>query len=41
MLLTVYDHPDHEGLYLITRVDHKGSQSAAVEYGSQVKGVNL
>ncbi|MDI4668970.1 type VI secretion system tip protein VgrG [Pseudoalteromonas shioyasakiensis] len=39
MLLTVYDHPDHKGLYLITRVDHKGSQSAAVEYGSQVKGL--
>nr|WP_257326857.1 type VI secretion system tip protein TssI/VgrG [Pseudoalteromonas rhizosphaerae] len=39
MILTIYDHPDHNGQYLVVRVDHKGSQQAGVEYGANVKGL--
>lgn len=39
MRLNIYDHPEHDGQYLVTRVEHKGSQNAAVEYGSNVKGL--
>ena len=39
MQLKIYDHPEHDGQYLVTRVEHKGSQNAAVEYGSNVKGL--
>ncbi|NMR26340.1 type VI secretion system tip protein VgrG [Pseudoalteromonas sp. NEC-BIFX-2020_015] len=39
VIVTIFDHNDHNGQYLVVRVDHKGSQQSGVEYGANVKGL--
>ncbi len=39
MMLNVYDHPDYNGSFFVTRVEHKASQGQGVEYGMNVKGL--
>jgi len=39
VIVSIFDHPDHDGQYLVVRVEHKGSQQSGVEYGANVKGL--
>ncbi|MFC3032150.1 type VI secretion system Vgr family protein [Pseudoalteromonas fenneropenaei] len=38
-LLTLQDHPEFSGTYLVIRVEHQGSQSHSLHYGDNVKGL--
>jgi len=40
MIVNIVDHDDYSGSYFVIKVDHVGSQSGGVHYGSKVKNLH-